>query len=808
MNGQMRRITEPKVFSIEEFRQPEAFYGPIYSWVWNAPLDEQTIYEQIDEMESAGIRSFYIIPEPPEFRPEMMITTMTPEYLSREFFEYIRKAVSYAEEKGMVVWVYDEGGWPSGMACGQVIKQAPNTIAKSLKVRELTLQPNTSYCMTDGTVAAFLGRERLYGGECFEELQSIAEYYREPINGIFTDLCEKGTTEIFCELTHKRYAETIQELGSESVPCFFTDEAVNFMPAFPSDFAECFEREYGYDITDYLYVLTDAKDLDERESMARLHYGTLIGKLLRERYFYPVREWCREHGLIFTGHLDRDHITESGITVGYGNPLEALRCLDMPGMDVILRHIYPDEVPVKEGNSFFVRMAPSAASQSGHLLSMSESYSVYGNELTPKELRWIANYQFVRGIQLMNVMLIPYGRDDWFGCGQRPFFCKEMPGFTHLRQWNLETARTSYFMSLGVPDTKCALYLPADELWQEETYAKAVAQAYHDLGERLEKEGIDFDIIDYVAIEEGEIVDGSLQIGYAKYHKIYVPEGVILSETVREKLSKLNQDITPFAASEQETFKIRSRTFGNSHMVMIFNQSTKQESGRITIQSDQMCYRADVVTGELEQITFGLENGITTVDVTLEMGEQLLLYIQDKPFDAHQESRYNCRITAVPKECEIASRLVCTKDGIWTDKTKTKLPYKEAFSDLAGTEFSGEITYRFSLSLQEQDLQASELKLVLERIEHSAEVIVNGRVAGVITTPPYELRLQPELLHIGDNTLEITVANTAANLYGKIDSSVWWDSAHTGPYHPIAQKFERERADGGLFGTVSVWTCN
>ncbi len=808
MNDQLSKITELKEFSPEEFQRPEAFYGPIYSWVWNAPLDEQTIYAQIDEMESAGIRSFYIIPEPPEFRPDMMITTMTPEYLSREFFSFVRKAVSYAEDKGMVVWIYDEGGWPSGMACGQVAKQNPNTIAKSLRVRTISVQSDTPYVMTEGTVAAFYNRKRLYGGECFDKTQVIQEYYREAVNGMFTDLCEKGTTELFCELTHKRYAEAIPELGCESVPCFFTDEAVNFMPAFPSDFAECFKQEYGYDITDYLYVLIDAKDLDEKERTARLHYGRLIGKLLRERYFYPVREWCREHGLIFTGHLDRDHVTESGLTVGYGNPLEALRCLDMPGMDVILRHIYPDEIPVKEGNSFFVRMAPSAASQSGHLLSMSESYSVYGNELTPKELRWIANYQFARGIQLMNLMLIPYGRHDWYGCGQRPFFCKEMPGFTHLRQWNLETSRTSYFMSLGVPDTRCALYLPAEELWLEEAYSKSIAQAYHDLGERLEQEGIDFDIIDHVAMEDGKVRDGALQIGYANYHKIYVPEGVILPKHIQDKIVQLDNRVTPFAEADQTTFQIRSRTFEDSHMVMIFNQSTKTESGQLTLKTNQICYRADVVTGELQQLTYRQENGITTMDVTLEMGEQMLILCQDKPFDAHGKPLYNKRITAVPKECEIASRLVCEKDGIWTDETKTILPYKEAFSDLVGTEFSGEITYRFTLPLQEQDLQVFEVKLVLERLEHSAEIVVNGSVAGVIVTPPYELKIPSDLLHIGDNVLEITVANTAANCYAQIDSSVWWDSAHTGPYHPIAQKYERERADGGLFGTVSVWTCN
>ena len=78
-------LTEPRKFSPADFAVPDPFYGPVYSWVWNAPVDEQIIHKQIDEMTQAGIRVFYIIPEPPEFRPETMITTMSPKYLSPEF---------------------------------------------------------------------------------------------------------------------------------------------------------------------------------------------------------------------------------------------------------------------------------------------------------------------------------------------------------------------------------------------------------------------------------------------------------------------------------------------------------------------------------------------------------------------------------------------------------------------------------------------------------------------------------------------------------------------------------------------------
>lgn len=122
MINRIEQANRPAAFRPEAFAEPDGLYGPVYSWLWNAPLDGDTVCRQLDDMAEAGIRAVYVIPEPPEFRPATMVTTMTPPYLSPAFFGLIRLAVCHARALGMQMWIYDEGGWPSGGACGQLTK--------------------------------------------------------------------------------------------------------------------------------------------------------------------------------------------------------------------------------------------------------------------------------------------------------------------------------------------------------------------------------------------------------------------------------------------------------------------------------------------------------------------------------------------------------------------------------------------------------------------------------------------------------------------------------------------------------------
>ena len=79
MKKQSTYYSDPRAFVPASFRTTDTMLGPVYSWVWDAPVTEEIIRSQIDDMADAGIKTFYVIPEPPEFRPNNMVTTMTPD---------------------------------------------------------------------------------------------------------------------------------------------------------------------------------------------------------------------------------------------------------------------------------------------------------------------------------------------------------------------------------------------------------------------------------------------------------------------------------------------------------------------------------------------------------------------------------------------------------------------------------------------------------------------------------------------------------------------------------------------------------
>ena len=141
------RLYKPQYDHFDSF-DPELLLNPprdlsvVYSWVWNDKLDKDTIKRQLDEFADAGIYALYVIPEPPNFRPRSLKTYLEPEYMSDEFLAYYRAAVEYAEKVGISLWLYDEGGWPSGGACGLTARLCDKSAPLVICSREVTLDGN------------------------------------------------------------------------------------------------------------------------------------------------------------------------------------------------------------------------------------------------------------------------------------------------------------------------------------------------------------------------------------------------------------------------------------------------------------------------------------------------------------------------------------------------------------------------------------------------------------------------------------------------------------------------------------------
>ena len=366
-------------FDVGMFLAPPVEYAPGFFWMWKDELDEKKLLGQLDEMYSNGIRAVCVHPFPREFRPGRFHSSMSPAYLSDGYLDILKRICDRAGERGMNFWLYDEGGWPSGGACGQVA--ASDGIGRWLP---------TTISASDAPPGYRIVTESAYGSG----------------RKNYPSIVEKGCTERFLELTHDRLYAAMKGCFGRQIRFAFTDEPeyprVDWAGQYPwaRDFPEYFRAKKGYDILPHMKdILRTFKTGDPSVMPFRLDYFEVVSDLFVERYMLPIRDWCRAHGIRSSGHVDGDDQPEAIIRYGNGNILKTLRAMDAPGIDVIWRQLWPDKGQGFPGRQVpFPRYATSAARQIGSRHVLSESFGIYGDSLTPGEKKWLVDYQMVRGV--------------------------------------------------------------------------------------------------------------------------------------------------------------------------------------------------------------------------------------------------------------------------------------------------------------------------------------------------------------------------------------------------------------------------
>ncbi len=91
-------------------------HGSIPFWSWNDRLCEDDLRRQIRDMHALGMRGFFMHAR----------GGLETEYMSREWFDAVHVCVDEAKKHGMEAWAYDENGWPSGFAGGELLKDSRN----------------------------------------------------------------------------------------------------------------------------------------------------------------------------------------------------------------------------------------------------------------------------------------------------------------------------------------------------------------------------------------------------------------------------------------------------------------------------------------------------------------------------------------------------------------------------------------------------------------------------------------------------------------------------------------------------------
>ena len=537
---------------------PHGFYP---FWFWNDELEADEIRWQIGQMAAQGLRGFFIHPRQGLQQP----------YLSESFFAMVEVALEAAAQHGLDVHLYDEYPYPSGVAGGELVLGEPRYQATSLAQHTYELaggqvrlelprgkvldaqafplidgQPDWSapidlaahigmvltaesyheggltsynrkrYFASDPTpvLAAELpaGPHRLYVGL---QMQVLRHKYW----GHFVDVLEPAAVQRFLELTHERYYARFGEHFGSLVKSIFVDETT---PHWSSLIPAAFERRHGYDLLAALPALHDASH-PEHERVAHDLY-TLRYEMFVESFEKPYSEWCRRHGIAYSGEKPSLR-------------LQQLAFVDIPGCD-------PGHVKAGAPRDLLganhranARATASAAYCYGKPAALCECCHSLGWSATLLDAKLIAEGLLLHGI----THLVPHGFFYSTHALKKhdapPSFFFQMPSWPLFGKLSERVDRLGRLFSGAWLNAQVLIVDPHSGLPTADDL-----ECYTSVQQALMAAHIGFLIADTDVLQDNAVEDGALRVRDLAVRAVVVPPMRVVETPLAERLAELEAD--------------------------------------------------------------------------------------------------------------------------------------------------------------------------------------------------------------------------------------------------------------------------
>jgi hypothetical protein len=536
----------------ENFFRPPMEMGILPFWFWNGEMDEKEMEWQLREYKQKGIHSLFI---------HGRFGLKVP-YVSDGWFEKVKAAVALAKTIGIDAWVYDEMNWPSGTAERKVPTQYPHLRQQYLELVALNVDgplftfleaTDNRYVNTGDSypIAAFGCTEEEFQTEIRNPLDLTQNlsfekvlpweappgkwrllYFLQKEIPYYIDTLNPESTRRFIELTHDRYAHTVgSDLGS-CVPGFYTDEPAmhyyhvgidNYVVPWTGQMFRIFRDKRGYDLRPVLPALY--LNMGPQTARIRYDFWRTLTEQYAETYFGQIRSWCERNGVLFTGHL----LFEEWLRMHArceGNLFKYLEKMHIIGVD----HLYPKiGTPEEPDQHVSLKVASSAAHHFGSTRLLCESMGGAYWDCTLQRMRWIANWEYVLGVNLFNNHGYHYSiegerKRDW-----PPSQFYHHTWWKHYAHFTTYMARMSHLLSGGTHVAKVLMLYPLSSIW-----TNYVPQARNDIGDLIEADftyltdtllrlHYDFDYVEEDVLAGATVQGGTITIRDESYSVLLLP---------------------------------------------------------------------------------------------------------------------------------------------------------------------------------------------------------------------------------------------------------------------------------------------
>lgn len=481
---------------------------PIPFWSWNDELDTEELKKQIHWMKEQGIGGFFMHAR----------GGLKTEYLSKEWFDAVKVCCEEALKLGMTPWIYDENGWPSGFAGGKLLEKEENRdMYIDNRFGPYDAAADVSYRITDNALIRITDDT-----SSNDQNDTFLNLYLKR-SASTADILNPDVVRQFIDCTHEAYARELGEDFSHEVTGFFTDEPQYYRASTPYTpmIADYFKDTYQQDILDSLGLL-----FVEKQGYETFRYRYWLGMqtLMLQNFSKQIYDWCCKHEILFTGHYVEEP-TLGGQMMCCAGVMPFYEYLHMPGIDW-LGPVTKNEVSPRQLNS--------AAQQLGKKQTLTETFGCCGWNISPANLKRIAGFQFVCGVNMMCHHLLPYSEHGQRKKDYPAHFNPANPWINeHFKDFNDYFSRLGYLLSESTESVYVAMLHPLRSAYLtykrgNEPYAIPESELDAPLQEAcrtLSARGISYHFLDETLLEKyGFAENGKIGCGKCTYDYLVIPK--------------------------------------------------------------------------------------------------------------------------------------------------------------------------------------------------------------------------------------------------------------------------------------------
>jgi hypothetical protein len=369
--------------------------------------------------------------------------------------------------------------------------------------------------------------------------------------GKYVDLFNPDAVDYFIETTHEEYKKRFKGSFGGAISKVFTDEpgfytimregasAMPWSRIFPDEF----RKEYGYSIVDSLPALVS--NIGEKTATVRHDFWEKLTNMFVQNYVKRCADWCDRNGLQLIGHFRLCNPFLMWQMVYQGNAIPGMAQMHIPGVDALdnvegdlnLRWGIDEDVWQIES-----KLVSSVGHHYGKRRVMSESFALGGWKYRMENMKILADWQYMMGINFMVPHAFHYSisAQRKRECPPSEFY--QNPMWDNYKYFSDYLSRLGVMMIDAVHVADIALLYPIESLWAEyvsgtvERFPWDISDDFSYITDRLLRLNLDYNILGQDSLAGCTIENGKLRIRNQQYSIVIMPPMTTLRDESAKKI--------------------------------------------------------------------------------------------------------------------------------------------------------------------------------------------------------------------------------------------------------------------------------